>query len=139
MRRFVYFRFSLCQVFVFVLRFPPALSSPYLVRLSSPRSRSHRRVYFTLLRSTSSFSTRALLIVCLSRPRTSAPRSFMPFVQPPSRDRGETAISAHAPILMQLSRNHRDVHTMPAVESHETQRLQTKMRHDLSNITRDEN
>jgi len=35
----------------------------------------------------------------------------------------KVAISAHASILMQLPRNHRDVHAMPAVGSHETRRL----------------
>lgn len=108
----------------FVCAFPLSRLSSRHVLARSAASIS-RRCWDRPLRSSLAPSSQSVLVA----PALSRPSLFRAFRPATPRDRGEAAISAHASILMQFPRNHRDVHAMPAVGSHETWRLQAKIRH----------
>lgn len=137
----VYFGFSLRRVFV--LR--PSFAFPPFSRLSSRRSSLplflslYLSVYFAqLLRPTSSFSARMLASQSvLVVPVSSAHRSFIPFAQATLRDQGgrDRRMRLSRCICAKPPRCTRDA---CGIGSHETWRLRAKMRHDLSNVTRDE-
>lgn len=114
---------------------PPLTDCPRHVLARSAASIS-RCCWDQPLRSSLALSSQSVLVVPALPPFA---LSYLSSSHPPPPPwPGEAAINAHASVLMQFPRNHRDVHAMPAVGSHETQRLQAKIRHDLPNVTRDE-